>query len=100
MLGPKYIQDRVCSGKELFGMFPEACTWKELWNGTGAYERVKEGNLPKAIIQDIVGGRDKCGFLLPGRCVRKDCDEPKNDFDMFGPRVGYRVIKTDIVGKR
>jgi beta-1,4-mannosyl-glycoprotein beta-1,4-N-acetylglucosaminyltransferase len=90
MLDPKYIQDHVCSGQELFGMLPEAYTWKELWNGMGSYPKVREGNLPKAVIQDVIAGGNKYGFLLPGRCGREDYEETKNDFDMFGPRVGYR----------
>jgi beta-1,4-mannosyl-glycoprotein beta-1,4-N-acetylglucosaminyltransferase len=30
MLNPKYIQDRLCSGNDLFEMLPEAYTWREL----------------------------------------------------------------------
>lgn len=90
MLNPQYIQDRLCSGKELFGMLPEAYTWKELWRAMGAFQRVKEGNLPKAVIQDIIKGTGKYGFLLPGQCRREDYEEAKNDFDIFGPKVGYR----------
>ena len=90
MLDPKYIQDRLCSGKELFGMLPEAYTWKELWRAMGAFQKIKEGNLPKAVIQDIAKGKNKYKFLLPDGCAREDYEEAKNDFDLFGPKVGYR----------
>ena len=90
MLNPRYIQDRLCSGKELFGMLPEAFSWKELWDALGAFPKVKTGELPKAVIQDIAKKQGKYSFLLPGNCQRKDTEEVQNDFDLFGPKVDFR----------
>jgi beta-1,4-mannosyl-glycoprotein beta-1,4-N-acetylglucosaminyltransferase len=90
MLDPKYIQDHVCSGEDLFGMLPEVYTWKDLWNGMDRYENVKAGNLPRAVVEDVMAVEKKYGFLLPGQCRREDYEEAKNDFDIFGPGVGYR----------
>jgi len=90
MLNPRYIQDRLCSGKELFGMLPEAFSWKELWDALGAFPKAKVGELPKALIQDIAKREGKYSFLLPGNCQRKDTEEAQNDFDLFGPKARYR----------
>ena len=90
MLNPRYIQDRLCSGNGLFGMLPEAFSWKELWNALGAFPGVKTGELPEAVIQDIAKREGKYPFLLPGNCQRKDTEEAQNAFDLFGPKVGYR----------
>jgi len=93
MLNPSYIQDRLCSGKEIFGMFPEAYTWRELWKAMGAFPKVQEGVLPQAVLKDIANGKGMYQFLLPGNCVREDLENATADFKLHGARVGYRGYK-------
>jgi beta-1,4-mannosyl-glycoprotein beta-1,4-N-acetylglucosaminyltransferase len=66
MLNPNYIQERLCSGKEIFGMFPEAYTWRQLWRAMGACPKVQEGTLPQAIIKDIASGIINTNFYFQG----------------------------------
>ncbi|PWN49693.1 glycosyl transferase [Violaceomyces palustris] len=66
-LDPARIQERICQGKDLFDMLPEAYSWSELfehWNG--ATQTKSAVHIPKPVIEDP----KKFGFLLPGGCKR------------------------------
>ena len=68
MLSPDVIQDKICRGKDLFDMLPEAYTWTELlrlWKG--ASRSTSTAHLPRAVIEDS----KRFSFLLPGGCKRE-----------------------------
>ncbi|KAM3589879.1 hypothetical protein VKS41_000733 [Umbelopsis sp. WA50703] len=65
-LTTEYIQDIICQGKDIFGMFPEVYSYKDLiakWDG--AEKSPSAVGLPKPVFQDT-----RFSFLLPGHCKR------------------------------
>ncbi|KAG0056094.1 hypothetical protein BGZ83_006355 [Gryganskiella cystojenkinii] len=63
-----YIQKRICAGKDLFGMFPEAYTFQELLARLGAIPKSHSAiGLPLWVVKN----RDRFRFLLPGGCKRR-----------------------------
>jgi beta-1,4-mannosyl-glycoprotein beta-1,4-N-acetylglucosaminyltransferase len=65
-LTTEYIQDIICQGKDIFGMFPEVYSYKDLiakWDG--AEKSPSAVGLPKPVLQDT-----RFSFLLPGHCKR------------------------------
>lgn len=61
-----HIQEVICNGKDIFGMLPEAYSYKDLiskWDG--APKSVSAVGLPKAVLEN-----DTFSFLLPGNCKR------------------------------
>ncbi|KAG8884024.1 hypothetical protein FRB98_002631 [Tulasnella sp. 332] len=61
LLDPESIKEAVCSGRDFFGMLPEAYDWHGLlarWGGAGERE---SGVLPWEVVK---GGREKWGWLI------------------------------------
>ncbi|KAG0362919.1 hypothetical protein BGX24_005035 [Mortierella sp. AD032] len=68
MLKTEYLQDAICTGKDLFGMFPEAFSYKDLIHRLGPIPKTANAvNLPAWVIKYS----DKYRFLLPGGCKRE-----------------------------
>lgn len=71
-LTTEYIQDIICQGKDIFGMFPEVYSYKDLvakWDG--AEKSPSAVGLPTPVLQD-----NRFSFLLPGHCNRaRNSDE-------------------------
>ncbi|CAG8809860.1 18174_t:CDS:1, partial [Racocetra fulgida] len=68
LLDDNAIQDKICEGKNIFGMFPEAYSFKDLIS--------KLGNIPKSnslvgLPKYLLENNDKFPFLLPGGCIRE-----------------------------
>ena len=62
------IQDIMCAGGDIFGLLPEAYTFKNLFYQLGPAKRTRDvSNVPRAVLEDP----KKFGFLLPGNCMRK-----------------------------
>ncbi|KAF9436425.1 hypothetical protein BGZ76_004023 [Entomortierella beljakovae] len=62
-----WIQEAICAGKDLFGMFPEAYSFRDLFLRLGAIPKSKSAvGLPYWILEN----RDRFKFLLPGGCQR------------------------------
>jgi Fic family protein len=83
MLSPSRIQDKICSGQDIFDMLPEAYTWNELirlWKG--ATRTSSAAHLPVAVIEQ----HQRFAFLLPGGCIRADRSSDSGDRKMG--RVG------------
>lgn len=62
------IQSRMCTGKDLYDMPPEAFSWMDVvryWNG--AHRKQANVNLPLAVVQDW----KRFQYLLPGHCQRQ-----------------------------
>ncbi|PWN22613.1 glycosyl transferase [Microstroma glucosiphilum] len=67
MLSASRIQNKICSGQDIFDMLPEAYTWNELirlWKG--ATKSSSAAHLPAAVIEQ----HERFAFLLPGGCLR------------------------------
>ncbi|KAI8599391.1 N-acetylglucosaminyltransferase-like protein [Dissophora ornata] len=64
-----WIQEAICEGKDLFGMFPEAYSFRELFGRLGAIPKSYSAvGLPKWVLEN----REWFKFLLPGGCQRED----------------------------
>ncbi|KAG0335763.1 hypothetical protein BG004_008338 [Podila humilis] len=69
MKSPEWIQRQICDGADLFGMFPEAYSFKELFAQIGSIPKSKNAvHLPRYLLEN----RQKFKFLLPGGCIRED----------------------------
>ncbi|KAG0099433.1 hypothetical protein BGZ93_007705 [Podila epicladia] len=69
----EWIQRKICDGSDLFGMFPEAYTFKDLFSRLGNIPKSGTAlHLPKFLLENS----ERFKFLLPGGCVREDA--PKN----------------------
>ena len=63
------IQRRVCAGRDLYDMLPEAYSWTDLigfWGG--AQRHLGNVNLPRAVVADY----QRFAYLLPGGCHREE----------------------------
>ncbi|KAG0240372.1 N-acetylglucosaminyltransferase-like protein [Mortierella sp. GBAus27b] len=68
LMEPEWIQHAICAGKDLFGMFPEAYSFRELFSRIGAIPKSTSAvGLPRHVVEN--GKRFK--FLLPGGCKRE-----------------------------
>ncbi|ORZ16852.1 beta-1,4-mannosyl-glyco protein 4-beta-N-acetylglucosaminyltransferase-like protein [Lobosporangium transversale] len=68
MMEPEWIQQVICEGKDLFGMFPEAYSFRELFSRLGAMLKSTSAvYLPKYVLEH----RERFKFLLPGGCIRE-----------------------------
>ncbi|CAG8782727.1 7056_t:CDS:1, partial [Dentiscutata erythropus] len=68
LLDDDAIQDKICQGKNIYGMFPEAYTFKELFGKLGDVSKSNSMvGLPKYLLEN----KDKFPFLLPGGCIRE-----------------------------
>ncbi|KAI8845594.1 glycosyl transferase [Chytridium lagenaria] len=69
LLNPERIQRVICEGKDIFGMMPEAYTYRELlwkWGPAKKLESVR--HVPKFVLENIESKR--FSYLLPGGCMR------------------------------
>ncbi|VVA96046.1 unnamed protein product [Arabis nemorensis] len=67
-LNPKRIQDVICKGTDLFDMFPEEHTFREIIGKLGPIPRSYSAvHLPGYLIQNV----DSYKYLLPGNCKRE-----------------------------
>eukprot|EP00727_Mastigamoeba_balamuthi_P003104 m51a1_g12791 hypothetical protein (287) ;mRNA; r:1147-3478 len=67
MLDEDRLQRVVCSGEDVFGMLPEAYTWKSLVGNMGPASRARSAvHVPRAVIENTT----RYSFLLPGHCKR------------------------------
>ncbi|CAK9180419.1 unnamed protein product [Ilex paraguariensis] len=68
-LNPKRIQEVICNGADLYDMFPEEYTFKDIIGKLGpiphSYSAV---HLPAYLLNNA----DKYNYLLPGSCRRED----------------------------
>ena len=63
------IQRKVCSGQDVYDMYPEVYSFREMALKFGPIPKSKTmTNLPKHLIQNP----QKFAFLLPNGCVRED----------------------------
>ncbi|KAG0314769.1 hypothetical protein BGZ97_008982 [Linnemannia gamsii] len=69
MLDENYLQDAICKGADLFGMFPEAYSYRDLIHRLGPIPKSYNAvGLPAWAVKNS----DKFKFLLPGGCKRAD----------------------------
>ncbi|KAJ3299852.1 hypothetical protein HK104_006589 [Borealophlyctis nickersoniae] len=69
LLDPRYIQDVICRGADVFGMLPEAYEYRELVAKWGDLPKQKSAvGLPRYLVEMA----DRFRFLLPGGCMRED----------------------------
>ncbi|KAG8986346.1 hypothetical protein FRB93_005342 [Tulasnella sp. JGI-2019a] len=74
LLDPEAIKHAVCSGRDFFGMLPEAYDWLSLvtrWKGAGEREG---GELPSELVK---GGTEKWGWLIGAGGIEVRCRERK-----------------------
>jgi len=67
LLEPKRIQDTICKGKDIFGMFPEAYSYVDLFSQMYLKPLKTAVGLPRYLLENS----SKFRFLLPGGCVRE-----------------------------
>ncbi|CAA6659561.1 unnamed protein product [Spirodela intermedia] len=68
-LDPGRIQRIICQGLDLFDMFPEEYTFREIISKLGPIPRSFSAvHLPGYLIQNV----DKFRYLLPGNCQREE----------------------------
>ncbi len=71
LLDKKEIQRKICNGEDVFDMYPEAYSFKQLVLKMGAIPKsTSMMNLPKYLIENT----KKFSFLLPNGCIREDSD--------------------------
>ncbi|KAG0052904.1 hypothetical protein BGZ83_001989 [Gryganskiella cystojenkinii] len=71
LLEYKNIQKAICDGTDLYGMLPEAFTFKELLTRLGAIPKSTTGvGLPYWVLENP----KKFKYLLPGGCIRENGD--------------------------
>ncbi|GJJ77997.1 beta-1,4-mannosyl-glycoprotein beta-1,4-N-acetylglucosaminyltransferase [Entomortierella parvispora] len=64
-----HIQRTICEGRDLFGMFPEAYSFKDLVTQLGTIPKSSSAvGLPLWVLTN----RERFRFLLPGGCQRQD----------------------------
>lgn len=68
LLDPRRIQETICKGKDIFGMLPEAYSYKDLLSQISIDPSTSAVGLPRFVIDNA----DKFRFLLPGGCKRED----------------------------
>ncbi|EIM84428.1 glycosyltransferase family 17 protein [Stereum hirsutum FP-91666 SS1] len=67
LLDPKRIQDTICSGKDIFGMLPEAYSWADLISQMSLEPLATAVGLPRYLIENA----ERFRFLLPRGCMRE-----------------------------
>lgn len=69
LLDKKNIQRKICDGSNIFDMYEEAYTFKDLIGTLGKLPRkLSTLGIPKAVMDN----HQHFKFLLPGGCVRDD----------------------------
>lgn len=69
LLKKENIRRKICDGSNIFDMFEEAYTFKELFRKLGKLPRqLSTIGIPTA----VVDRHEYFKFLLPGGCVRED----------------------------
>lgn len=69
LLEKSQIQRKICDGDDIFDMFPEVYTFKEMFLKFGSIPKSKSmTNLPDYLIQNA----KRFAFLLPNGCIRED----------------------------
>ncbi|KAG6910570.1 hypothetical protein DXG01_009520 [Tephrocybe rancida] len=66
LLDPRRIQETICRGKDIFGMLPEAYSYKDLLSQMSLEPVTSAVGLPQFLIENAANFR----FLLPGGCKR------------------------------
>ncbi|KAJ8508885.1 hypothetical protein ONZ45_g8891 [Pleurotus djamor] len=66
LLEPSRIQDTICTGKDIFGMLPEAYSYADLLSQMSLTPYASAVGLPLYLIENAA----KFKFLLPGGCKR------------------------------
>ncbi|KAH0589119.1 hypothetical protein H2248_004887 [Termitomyces sp. 'cryptogamus'] len=67
LLDPRRIQETICRGKDIFGMLPEAYSYKDLFSQMSLESMTSAVGLPRFLIENA----ERFRFLLPGGCVRE-----------------------------
>ena len=68
LLDKNQLQQRICQGRDVFEMFPEVYSFKEMMIKFGDIKPSKSlTNLPKYLLQHP----ERFKFLLPGGCIRE-----------------------------
>lgn len=69
LLDKKNIQRKICDGSNIFDMYEEAYSFKELIGTLGKLPRkLSTLGIPRAVMENYQHFK----FLLPGGCVRED----------------------------
>lgn len=69
LLEKNQIQQKICYGDDIYDMYPEVYTFKEMVIKFGSIPKSKSmTNLPDYLIQNS----KRFGFLLPNGCIRED----------------------------
>ncbi|TPX71383.1 beta-1,4-mannosyl-glycoprotein 4-beta-N-acetylglucosaminyltransferase [Spizellomyces sp. 'palustris'] len=69
LLDETRIQNVICEGSDIFGMLPEAYSYREFWSKWGKLDKSASAvHLP----QHLIAKKDRFRFLLPGGCMRND----------------------------
>ncbi|KAJ7594639.1 glycosyltransferase family 17 protein [Mycena floridula] len=66
LLEPSRIQSTICTGKDIFGMLPEAYTYADLLSQMNPLAQTSAVGLPRFLIVNAL----RFKFLLPGGCKR------------------------------
>lgn len=67
LLDERRIQDTICHGKDIFGMLPEAYSYRDLISQMNLEPSKTAVGLPRYLINNAKDFR----FLLPGGCMRE-----------------------------
>ncbi|KAJ3104741.1 hypothetical protein HDU97_008920 [Phlyctochytrium planicorne] len=71
LLDRNRIQRIICEGKDIFGMLPEAYTFRDLiWKWGPARKMDSVTDVPKYLLEMLAHKERKFHYLLPGGCVR------------------------------
>jgi len=69
LLTDDQIQWRICTGRDVFDMYPEVYSFKELVQKFGPIPKTTSFvDLPRGLIEH----HDRLKYLLSGNCIRED----------------------------
>ncbi|THU85036.1 glycosyltransferase family 17 protein [Dendrothele bispora CBS 962.96] len=75
LLEPGRIQEVICKGKDIFGMLPEAYSYRDLFSQMSLEPLKTAVYLPRFLLVNA----ERFKFLLPGGCEREDLSEPTKE---------------------
>ncbi len=72
LLEKENIQTKICQGSNIFDMYPEAYSYKDLFSQMGNIQSTMSTlGIPNCVVEFS----QKFRFLLPGGCIREDALE-------------------------
>lgn len=95
LLEDKEIQHRICTGLDVFDMYPEVYTFRELFTKFGPISKTDSFvDVPRGL---LTNGK-KFSFLLKDGCQREDYHESKwSEINNKDQLIAYKIIQKGLL---